>query len=505
MSKILDCNGSGNGSGANGLLPPAKKRTAPPPAAAPGAEAGESWVTFQTRDGLELRGALVRAMRHRVVFEVENPTATLRLSEALPVFQIGLQGQKVYSGRAVVRNLVDAGSKIICEAALDEEQWTDLNLILAVRKEGQVAREFKSFLKDWQKFYKVLPEFKVAVADMQTFLHDLRLWLNQVELRLDPTSKPETARLEKDIGHQIGQSTTPILTEMFEKFEDITQRIDADLSGAHEAFARRMLHPLLLCSPFLHRTYCKPLGYAGDYEMVNMMFRNPLEGESLFAKVVNLWFLKQPPAQAHRNRIDYLIRMLDETAFRARKAGKVPRVLSIGCGPAIEVQQFMARKFFIGPMHFTLLDFDQETLNYTRGILERIKSHCHNDMSVEFVHKSVERILREGNRRATTPGEGYDFVYCAGLFDYLADPICQRLMDIMYEWVNPKGLLVATNVSTSNPRKPTMDYIMDWHLIYRSAHDLSRLKPGHAPADECIVKADDTGVNIFMEAKKSSE
>jgi extracellular factor (EF) 3-hydroxypalmitic acid methyl ester biosynthesis protein len=78
-------------------------------------------------------------------------------------------------------------------------------------------------------------------------------------------------------------------------------------------------------------------------------------------------------------------------------------------------------------------------------------------------------------------------------------------MDIMYEWVNPKGLLVATNVSTSNPRKPTMDYIMDWHLIYRSAHDLSRLKPGHAPADECIVKADDTGVNIFMEAKKSSE
>lgn len=504
MSKIFDGNGSGNGSGDKGLLPPSRKRSAPPPALTPASAVRESRLTIQTHDGVELHGTLVRAGRHRVVFEVDNPMATLRLSEVLPVFQMVLQGQTVYSGRAVVRNVVDAGTKIVCEATLDEAQWTDLNQVLALQKEGQIAREFASFLKDWQKFYIVLPEFKVAVADMETFLHDLRLWLNQVELRIQTASKPEAARLEKDLGQQIGKNTTPMLTEMFERFEDITHRIDADLSGPHEAFARRMLHPLLLCSPFLHRTYYKPLGYAGDYEMVNMMFRDPLEGESLFAKVVNLWFLQQPPAQAHRNRIDYLVRALDETAFRARKAGKLPRVLSIGCGPAIEVQQFMARKFFIEHMHFTLLDFNQETLGYTRGVLEQIKKRSHNDMSVEFVHKSVERILREGNRRVTTASEGYDFVYCAGLFDYLADPICRRLMDIMYEWVNPKGLLVATNVSTRNPRKPTMDYIMDWHLIYRSANDLARLKPGNAAADDCVVKADDTGVNIFMEAQKPS-
>jgi len=118
MSKVPDGNGSANGNGANGLLPPAKKRTAPPTASA----TGESGVTFQTRDGVELRGTLVRAARHRVVFEVENPAVTLRLSEALPVFQIVLQGQQVYSGRAVVRSLVDAGSKIVGEATLDEEK-----------------------------------------------------------------------------------------------------------------------------------------------------------------------------------------------------------------------------------------------------------------------------------------------------------------------------------------------------------------------------------------------
>lgn len=34
----------------------------------------------------------------------------------------------------------------------------------------------------------------------------------------------------------------------------------------------------MLCSPFAYRAYHKPLGYAGDYEMVNMIARDPYEG-----------------------------------------------------------------------------------------------------------------------------------------------------------------------------------------------------------------------------------
>jgi extracellular factor (EF) 3-hydroxypalmitic acid methyl ester biosynthesis protein len=48
-----------------------------------------------------------------------------------------------------------------------------------------------------------------------------------------------------------------------------------------------------------------------------------------------------------------------------------------------------------------------------------------------------------------------------------------------------------------------MEHIMDWHLIYRSPHDLAKLRPSQASADECVVKADDTGVNNFMEVRKS--
>ena len=42
----------------------------------------------------------------------------------------------------------------------------------------------------------------------------------------------------------------------------------------------------------VYRAYTKPLGYAGDYEVVNMMLRDPFEGDSLFAKVINSVFLE---------------------------------------------------------------------------------------------------------------------------------------------------------------------------------------------------------------------
>ena len=93
-------------------------------------------------------------------------------------------------------------------------------------------------------------------------------------------------------------------------------------------------------------------------------------------------------------------------------------------------------------------------------------------------------------------------IYCAGLFDYLSDPVCRRLTNIYYEWLAPGGLLVTTNVDVYNPRRITMDYIMEWHLFYRKGADLLALKPDMAPADLCAVRSDSTGVNIYFEAQK---
>jgi extracellular factor (EF) 3-hydroxypalmitic acid methyl ester biosynthesis protein len=75
-------------------------------------------------------------------------------------------------------------------------------------------------------------------------------------------------------------------------------------------------------------------------------------------------------------------------------------------------------------------------------------------------------------------------------------------MNAFYNLVAPGGVLIATNVDASNPRRPTMDMIMEWHLVYRNAGDFVKLCPDDISAEDCSVVADATGVNIFLECRK---
>jgi extracellular factor (EF) 3-hydroxypalmitic acid methyl ester biosynthesis protein len=501
MNKIPGGNGNGNGHGANGLLQHPQKKTAKPPAGASSSDVKESRVMFQTVEGVKLRGTPVRVTRHGVVFELYNPGIAPRLSEVLGGFQIILQGRTVYSGRAVVSNVVDAGTKVVCEATLDEAQWTDLNQILALQKEGQIVREFKSFLKDWQKFYKVSPEFKIVVADMQTFLHDLRLWLERMELGIRALDRNEREKFEQKTTMEIAQAVIPLINALFEKFEDIAKDIEEEHKAAHASYMRQHLHPLVLAAPFAHRTFEKPLGYAGDYEMVNMIARNGYEGDSLFAKVIHGWFVRQPPAAAHRNRIKYLTDRIELEAYRAARAGGTARIFNFACGPAVEVQNFF-RSSFSENAELTLADFNDETLEYAGQMLGKIKNLFRLRTPVHFQKTTVFQLLKESHKLAAAGKPQYDLVYCAGLFDYLPDSTCRQLMNVFYEFLAPGGLLVATNVEPSNPLRHGMEHLLDWHLIYRQEQDLRALCPPDAIEDFVSVRTDATGVNLFIEVRK---
>ena len=63
-------------------------------------------------------------------------------------------------------------------------------------------------------------------------------------------------------------------------------------------------------------------------------------------------------------------------------------------------------------------------------------------------------------------------------------------------------MFISTNVDESNPRRLTMDYLMDWHLIYRTAPQLLALRPDCVGKDEGTISSDYTGVNIYYTARK---
>jgi extracellular factor (EF) 3-hydroxypalmitic acid methyl ester biosynthesis protein len=465
-------------------------------------------ATCRTNQGVDFRATLLRLTRYMASLEIYDPGLVLRVSEVLSDFKIVIRDRTIYSGRAVVSNLVNAGSKSICEVRLDEGSFNVATF--APSEAGALARVgFSEFLNQWQKVYRISPEFKVVVADMQTFLTDLRLWLEQVELEIRSMPTGDRVEAESRTVAEIGASMVPAFSAMHEQLEAISGNIEPELRPVHQNYAMRQLHPLVLCSPFGYRTFHKPLGYAGDYEMVDMIVRDPYEGGSLYAKMVNLWFLKQWPAEAHRNRVKYLKGLLLEESLRGARRGKPIRILNLGCGPAREIQEFLAEDVVSDHAQFTLWDFNAETIEHTSGVLEDLKRRYARKTDIQIQRKSVHHVLKEGSRPvvvSTTNGYAdstkYDLIYCAGLFDYLTDRTCKQLTNIFYNWLAPGGRLAVTNVDDSKPFRHMLEFVLDWHLIYRNAQKSRTLLPDRAPADSCHVEKDSTEVNVFSEARK---
>lgn len=491
MSQTLNGGGKGH------------QATVSPPPEPPVIPVGkENSVQFKTADGVPRHGVIVRVLPGAAFFDVYDPTLVLRMSEVLHDFQIVFHGKMMCSGRAVVCGTVVSGFKTSCEVSLQNSTWSGLNLLSVVPEKMNLEGRFKTFMDGWQHQYKIKPEFKNAAIDMLSFFNDTHVWLNQIEMEIRHLPAHRQAVAENEALQQLLPHFIRATTNINEKFEHELNQVERELRPLHQAFVRKFLHPSTQCSPFMHRAFEKPLGYAGDYEVVDMMFRSHFQGDSYFAKLLNAYALQLPPVLAHRNRILYLEKKLADESLRAMMRGKPLKVFNLGCGPAREVQQFMAGNSLSSRASFVLADFEQKTLTHTDQVLHELKARHQRHTKIKTVKLSVIQLIKEHERRGKADSaEKYDFVYCAGLFDYLSDAVCELLMNAFYSMLAPDGLLVATNVDEHGALHQ-MECFLDWHLVYRDTQRMRQLTPAQANPDEVVIKRDPSGANVFIEVRK---
>ena len=459
----------------------------------------DSLVSFKNSQGLEARGTLTHLTRHHVVFEVYNPYSIVQTSEVLRELRICRGDRTIYSGQAVVASLVGTGVMLIVSATL-VDPWADL---VGVAPGKGLLDEVRSFVQDWEAGYAIRPAYHLAVGNIHSFLAEVSRWLNQVEATTGPHDSPE---LQREFTLEVEAGLTEKLSSVFRRFEEEAAEVPPEESVSHKAFARRQVHPLMLISPFIHRTYTKPLGYAGDYEMVNMILRDPLEGPNTYARILNSTILRSGGAQAHRNRIDRLIGYLTAESKRvaAGGSGRPLRVLNIGCGPAAEVQRFIRTDPLSERCEFHLLDFNVETLAYAEKCLGQAARDAGRTPSITYIHKSINELLKDAARGArgregAPPAVSADLIYCAGLFDYLSDKVCRQLLQLFYAWAAPGGLVVATNVHPRNDVRYFLEHLLEWNLIYRDEAKMFELAP---EGGDKTVNDDATGLNVFVEIRK---
>ncbi|RCS58417.1 class I SAM-dependent methyltransferase [Parvibium lacunae] len=452
----------------------------------------DSLITFRNSQGESVRATLMQLQRKSLVLEVYNPYSIVQVSEVLAELTIRIKEQPVYCGRAVVISMVNTGLTAVVSVTLIDE-WQELadDQLSA----ENVGKEVRKYIGQWSEGFQIRPKYQLIVNELRAFLSDMARWVEQVDL--SNNLPKENNQLRQDYFFELASPFIERTNAFLSALEGEAREVPKELISQHHAFSQGALHPLMLRAPFVFRTYTKPLGYAGDYEMVNQLLADPRQGPNTYFQIINSAFLQAAVAQAHRNRIDILVDFLKRLAVRAEQNGRPLRILNVGCGPAVEVQRFIQTHHRPELLNFELLDFSEETLKWTRSTMAGILQKSGRPIKVSYLHESVHQLLK----RSPHPHElrrEYDAVYCAGLFDYLSDKVCHKLLTYFTKCAVPGGQVLFTNVHSNNPEKVfVMESLLEWYLIYRDEQGMSTLIPEHTHTHK--VYADHTGVNVFGE------
>lgn len=451
-------------------------------------------VTFRNSQGESARGSLTSLQRRSLVMEIYNPYSIVQVSEVLSELVIRSGDSIIYKGKAVVVSLLNTGLMAVVSVALIDE-WSDLNAIHGDVR--QVRDEAIRFVSDWESRFRIRQSYQVLISEFRAFLSETARWIDQADM---VESLPRTAdgRLTDEVFQAMAEPLMVKGKDFLVRLEDEASRLPEEDAQLHRAYAQTALHPLVLRAPFVYRTFAKPLGYAGDYEMVNQILGDPRQGSTTYIQLINAMFLRAAVAVAHRNRIDILVEFLSRAVAMAAEQGRTLRILNVGCGPGVEIQRLIATGMDLSRLNFTLIDFSRETLDYTRQRITSAASQHGSEVHVDYVQESVHELLKRATRDAVpAEGTGFDFIYCAGLFDYLSDKVCSRLIRYFLSRSNPGCNLLVTNVHSDNPERFGMEHLLEWHLIYRNeAQMLSVLEETGVPVS---LYTDPTGVNVFAE------
>jgi hypothetical protein len=212
--------------------------------------------------------------------------------------------------------------------------------------------------------------------------------------------------------------------------------------------------------PFTRWSFAKPRGYSGDAQLLDFIYgHESIAGEVAGASPVGRALYEYTRAAsssvAVRERRDLLTRYVDDIA-RAR--GPAAEVLAIAAGHLREANGSEALR--TGALkRWTALDQDPLSVG---SVARDFAGTC-----VEAMEGSVRSVLARPERLGQ-----FDFIYAAGLYDYLSRKVAVRLTETCLKMLKPGGSFLFANFAQDIVVDGYMETFMDWALLLRSKADM---------------------------------
>lgn len=251
------------------------------------------------------------------------------------------------------------------------------------------------------------------------------------------------------------------------------------LSAARELHAR---------STFVRRLQEWPLGYPGDFETIEYILRQDVDGRpGSFEYWIEYLALSSAMAQQHRNKVR---RQAAELKARIATPDRPANILILAAGGAPDLRSII-HDVADTAFHVVLNDIDQRALSFAGGKLGPIA-----DRTIAVPGNAVT------NCRKLAARGPFDLVVAGGLMDYLPTKVATRFLTLIWKrLLGSGGVLFFTNIRTPNPWRIWPAYLANWSLLERSREEIEGLIAGCRPSQSCRIDLDATGLawNVRIE------
>jgi len=348
----------------------------------------------------------------------------------------------------------------------------DVEQLFTLRKILYLNDNF--IIEQAKRIIRLISNQAIAEKVRRFFIEELRDYL------------AELVSLEKQI-HQKGLTKSgqdklnKLNDEILEKADELERIVDSSiiLREIKRRF-RLMVGGFAYQSVIVKRASDKPLGYPGDYELLEAIYNNQGISEKI-GHYFDKSFLNNRYAVAVRNRKEKMKTILRE--FITKSSSPAVRILNLACGSCREIKELLSsldvhKKRII----FECIDQDGDALEFVKDSLGKLRG----SIELRFSQENILDIVNKPSYYANLIGK-QDLAYSIGLADYLPDRILKKLIRFCFGLLSPGGKLVITHKDIDEYKPLDPDWFCDWTFIPRNREKLSSLIKGSGIDNFSIV------------------
>jgi extracellular factor (EF) 3-hydroxypalmitic acid methyl ester biosynthesis protein len=250
-----------------------------------------------------------------------------------------------------------------------------------------------------------------------------------------------------------------------DRMEMLVAGLDKSESHRLKQYYRERLNRFWAQGEITNRCLTRPRGYHGDFVTMRLMYENAYRGETNLGKCLHKFVTDDASSASVRGRRAHLLRRIRTVGF-----GRSAAIFSVASGPATEIVD--ALKAGVRLRRIVLLDQDQEALNDAEASIREVKPET---TELALMNVEIADLVTTGDADLEALGP-FEFIYSAGLYDYLPDPAAQLLNWYLSRMLAPGGLLEIGNF-TDFPIGFFSDYASGWRLNLRDRDALRRMVP----------------------------